>query len=56
MDHFYFLALDIRKMDSQSKNLTRQTRVVNVYDNQVGQGYTLEKDLPQNQRALEDIA
>lgn len=40
IDNPYFLALNIRDMDSQWNKPARQTRVVNAYDNQVGQGYT----------------
>ena len=49
------MALDIQEIDSQFKRLTRQTRVVNVYDSQVGQGSTWEGDTPWNQRVLKDI-
>ena len=48
VNHPYFLTLDIREMDSQSKRLARRTRVVNVYDNRVGQGSTWEGDTPRN--------
>lgn len=42
-------------MDGQSDKPARRTRVVNVYDNRVGQGCTWEGDMPRSQRALEDI-
>lgn len=38
VDHPYFLALDIRDIDSRTDKPARQTRVVNSYDNRVGQG------------------
>lgn len=55
VDHPYFLALDIRDIDSRTNKPARQTRVVNSYDNRVGQGCTWEEGTPQNRRALEDI-
>lgn len=55
VDHPYFLALDIRDMDSRLNKPARRTRVVNAYDNRVGQGCTWEGNPPHNQRALEDI-
>lgn len=54
-DYLYFLILDIRDIDSQTKKLVRQTRVVNEYDNRVGQGFTWERNTLQNRRELEDI-
>ena len=55
VNHPYFLALDIRDVDGQSDNPTRRTRVVNIYDNRVGQRCMWEGETPQNRRALEDI-
>ncbi len=40
VDHTYFLALDIRDIDSRKNKRERQTKVVNSYDNRVGQGCT----------------
>lgn len=39
IDHPYFLALEIRDRDSRLKKPTREIKVVNAYDNQVGQKY-----------------
>lgn len=55
VDHPYFLALDIRDIDSRKNKPARRTRVVNSYDNRVGQGCTWEGSTPRNRRALEDI-
>ena len=33
VDHLYFLALDIQKIDSQSKRLVKGTKVANIYNN-----------------------
>lgn len=41
-------------MDSQTRP-GRRTRVVNGYDNQLGQGHTWQGNTPRSQRALEDI-
>lgn len=54
IDHPYFLALDIREIDSQTRSRKR-TRVVNVYDNQVRQGHTWQSNTLCSRRALEDI-
>lgn len=55
VDHPYFLTLDIRDVDSRTNKPARRTRVVNAYDNRVGQGCTWEENTPQTRRALEDI-
>ncbi len=39
VNHLYFMLLEIRDLDL-SKKPGRKTRVLNVYDNQVGQGCT----------------
>ena len=46
IDHPYFLALNIQDMDSRLNKPATQTRVVNAYDNQVGQGNTWEGITP----------
>lgn len=55
MEHPYFLALDIRDIDGQTNKPLRRTRIVNVYDNRVGQGCTWEGNFPQNWRAFKNI-
>lgn len=54
IDHHYFLGLDIPEIDGQSRS-GRRTRVVNVYDNQVGQGHTWQGNTLNRRRAFEDI-
>ncbi len=39
VNHLYFMLLKIWDLDL-SKKLGRKTRVLHVYDNRVGQGYT----------------
>ena len=55
VDHPHFLALDIRDIDSRTNKLARRTRIVNLYDNRVGQRCIWEGSTPRNRRTLEDI-
>lgn len=55
VDYLYFMALDIQVIDEQSINLTRRTRVINIYDNGVEQGYTWIGNTLQNRKALKNI-
>ena len=54
-NHPYFILLEIRELDQQSKKPGRKTRGFNVYDNRVGQGCTWSRGNPCVRRALEDI-
>lgn len=40
VNHLYFMLLEIWELDPRSKRPGRKTRVVNIYDNQVGRGCT----------------
>lgn len=40
VNHSYFILFEIRELDWQLKRPGRKTRVINIYDNRVGQGYT----------------
>lgn len=53
--HPYFMLLEIRELDSQSKKPRRKTQVVNVYNNRVGRGYTRDDGIRRIRRALEDV-
>ncbi len=53
--HPYFMLLEIRELDPQSKKPGRKMRVVNVYDNRVGRGCTWDGGIRRTRRALEDI-
>lgn len=33
---FYFILLEIWELNSQSKRLEKKSRVINIYDNQIG--------------------
>ena len=55
LNHPYFMLLEIRELDPQSKRPGRKTRVVNVYDNRVGRGCTWDGGIHRTRRALEDV-
>ena len=55
VSHPYFVLLEIRELDQQSKRPGRKTRALNVYDNRVGRGCTWDGGIPRVRRALEDI-
>lgn len=55
VNHPYFILLEIRELDKQTKRPGRKTRALNVYDNRVGQGCTWTGGNTQVRRALEDL-
>lgn len=55
INHPYFMSLKICKLDAQSKNLGRKTRVINMYHNQVGIRFTGDGCICHIKKALEDI-
>ena len=55
LNHPYFMLLEIRELDPQSKRPGRKTRVVNVYDNRVGRGCTWDGGIHRTRRALKDV-
>ena len=55
VNHPYFVLLEIRDLDQQTKRPERKTRVLNVYNNRVGQGCTWSENNSRVRRALEDI-
>ena len=55
VNHPYFILLEIRDLDQQSRRPGRKTQVINIYDNQVGQGCTWTGNTPRVRQALEDI-
>lgn len=54
INHPYFLTLDIQEINSEVRP-GKWTRVVNIYDNQVGQEHTWQNNTPRNQRAFKDL-
>ena len=55
VNHPYFILLEIRELDLQSKRLGRKIRVVNVYDNWVRKGCTWNGGIYCIRRALENV-
>lgn len=55
INHPYFMLLEIRELDPQSKRPGSKTQVVNVYDDRVGKGCTWDGGIPQIRKALEDV-
>ena len=53
--HPYFILLENRELDPQSKKPGRITRVVNVYNNRVGRGCIWDGSIQRIRRALEDV-
>lgn len=53
--HPYFMLLEIRELDLQSKKPGKKTRVINVYDNRVERGYTWDGGIHHIRRALKDM-
>ena len=39
VSHPYCIVLDIKELNSVSGKISRRTRVVNLYDNKIGNGY-----------------
>ena len=55
ISHPYCLCLDIKEFDPKSGKSLRKTRIVNLYDNKVGQEQLWEGSCSRVQRAIEDI-
>lgn len=55
ISHPYCLVTDIKEICPMTRNPIRRTRVVNMYDNIIGQGYTWQGHTATVRRALEDI-
>lgn len=53
--HSYFILLEIRKLDSQSKKSRRKTDVVNIYNNCVRGGCTRNGGIQSIKQTLEHI-
>ena len=39
VSYFYYIVLDIRELNPVSEKYSRKTRIVNLYDNKIGNGY-----------------
>jgi endonuclease/exonuclease/phosphatase family metal-dependent hydrolase len=53
INHPYILALDIWDLD-RGRNRVRRTRIVNCYDNWLGEGYCWQGNSSRHRRAIED--
>lgn len=56
VSHPYCSVLDIKELHSLTRKVLRRTRVVNLYDNQVGRGQVWEGSSPRLRRAIQDIS
>src|SRR5271154_29236 len=56
LDHPYALALDIWELYRDTRTKKRRTRLINVYDNQIGLGTCYKGESNQSWRAIEDIS
>lgn len=55
--HPYCLILDLKETyPESSKKLPRKTRVVNVYDNKLREGYPWQRSTTRVRRAIEDMS
>ena len=55
VNYLYFIFLEIRDLDQQSKQPRKKTQVLNTYDNRVGQGCIWTGNIRQVRRALDNI-
>ncbi len=55
-NHPYCLILDIEELHPRTRKSVRKTRVVNMYDNYIGQGYTWQGHSTEIRRAIQDIS
>ena len=49
------MALDVRDLDQKTRLPSRRTRVVNVYDQVIGRGYTYLGAYTRRRRAIKDV-
>ena len=54
-DHPYCLVLDIKELYPKTARVLRRTRIVNLYDNIIGEGHTWQGSSPVVRRAIQDI-
>ena len=56
VSHPYIIAIDVRKCDPNNKELGRLTKIVNVYDQNIGRGYTYSGGSETVRRAIQDVS
>ena len=55
VDHPYVMALDVRDLDQKTRLPSKRTKVVNVYDQFIGRGYTFLGAYIRRRRTIEDV-
>ena len=50
------MILDVRDLNQKIRLLLKRIRIVNVYDQFIGRGYTFLKAYTRKRRAIEDIS
>lgn len=55
VSHPYCMVLDIKELQAKSRKCIRKTRIVNLYDNKVGEGQLWEGPSRTARRAIQDI-
>ena len=55
ISHLYCICLDIKEIDEQTERRLRKTRVINLYDNKIGQEQLWKESFPTPQLAVQDI-
>lgn len=53
--YIYCMILDIKELHLKNKSPIQRTRVVNIYDNIVGQGHTRQGHITVTRRAIQDL-
>lgn len=56
VSHPYCMALDITEFGSLLSGRKRKTRIINVYDNKIGEGQRWQGSSPRVRRAIEDMS
>ena len=56
VSHPYCIVLDIRELNPVSGEYSRKTRVVNLYDNKIGNGCVWQGSSPIIRRAIQEIS
>ncbi len=56
VSHPYCIVIDVRERNPVSRKYSRRTRVVNLYDNKIGNGCVWQGPSPTIRRAIQDIS
>lgn len=55
ISHSYCFCLDIKEIDLKSGKILRKTKIINLYNNKIDQGYLWERLYNRVWRIIEDI-